>query len=398
MSKRKKQHYIPKFYMRNFSNQYNTFNLVNMDNKKYNKDIPCASQFQEKYYYGQDEIWEKKLSCLESKWAIIFSKIIKDKNYYPNDEEIELIKMFALLQRNRILSRKKDMQEMKWDYAKTILEIEFKNTNNPLINHINNEEVMQEVKKTFLEKHSSDITQELLEDSEKNLGEINDLKLCIINYETNNDLISSDSPIIHYNLINTGFVGLAMVGLILMFPISSKKLIVLYDSKIYTNNIKKIKFINNETEVNILNAFQVISSDKFIFLKDSNKIKDVLKIRSKYLKNRDWYIKQRNCGVFGDDKSKVIFNHFPYINLKYEFSFLKTIPRIKRYATRDIISFTRNKDKKYLTQMDDRIAIVSSNILNKIDIDLGLSKGIKPNIKEMKNFKKFMIDYWNDDL
>ena len=65
----------------------------------------------------------------------------------------------------------------------------------------------------------------------KHLTYIEDLKLLIINYDTQGELISSDVPVIALNPFHPPSTGWGCMGLILFFPVAPNKLVVLYDSK-----------------------------------------------------------------------------------------------------------------------------------------------------------------------
>jgi hypothetical protein len=75
MGNKRKQHYVPQFYMKAFANCENKFYVYKTD-KDEMIDIPVfyGNQCQKKYFYGEDSIWENKLALMEQKWAKVIKK------------------------------------------------------------------------------------------------------------------------------------------------------------------------------------------------------------------------------------------------------------------------------------------------------------------------------------
>ena len=87
----KKQHYVPKFYLKYFARDDKCFSILNINNYKIIEKAPYMNQCHEKYFYDKDNQYESMLSTLEYKWASLFDKIIK-QDYFPNNNEKNLIK------------------------------------------------------------------------------------------------------------------------------------------------------------------------------------------------------------------------------------------------------------------------------------------------------------------
>lgn len=67
MPEKKKQHYVPQFYMRLFSDENDRFAVFNIGLKKTIYPVPYNHQCYENYYYGKDGVWENRLSDMEKK-------------------------------------------------------------------------------------------------------------------------------------------------------------------------------------------------------------------------------------------------------------------------------------------------------------------------------------------
>ena len=106
MEKKKRQHYVPQFYLRNFVREDNCFTILNIKAEKIIENEPYQKQCYEDYYYGNDEIWENKLGKIENDAALIIAKINEQSCYYPkgkeiinltNENEVKMLNVFQLI-------------------------------------------------------------------------------------------------------------------------------------------------------------------------------------------------------------------------------------------------------------------------------------------------------------
>ena len=111
MPEKKKQHYIPKMYMKLFANDNGAVNIFNIKSEKKIPDVPYADQCYKDYYYGHDLIWENKLGIMEKEWDNIFLKLSKDNAYSLDSNDISLIRQFALYQRHRTVGNNEYLKE-----------------------------------------------------------------------------------------------------------------------------------------------------------------------------------------------------------------------------------------------------------------------------------------------
>ena len=95
---------------------------------------------------------------------------------------------------------------------------------------------------------------------------IEDLDIAIIRCNTTKKLITSDMPVIVMNPFCIGKAGMANVGIIIMFPISPKILVVIYDGKIY-QSCKGDIIISNDSDVEKLICIRLLVQKNVFFLK-----------------------------------------------------------------------------------------------------------------------------------
>jgi Protein of unknown function (DUF4238) len=76
----KKQHYVPRFYLKNFAadQDQKTIHLYNMNRRLFRHNVGIKGQCHHDYFYGEDQILETVLQDIESKAAIIIKTALRD--------------------------------------------------------------------------------------------------------------------------------------------------------------------------------------------------------------------------------------------------------------------------------------------------------------------------------
>lgn len=388
MEKKKRQHYVPQFYLRNFVREDNKFTIFNIKSEKIIENAPYKKQCYEDYYYGDDEVWEEKLGTIESSAALIIAKINEQSNYYSDVEEIKILKKFILYQRYRTIRNKDNLLNMRWDGAKTYVEMNLRKEGKYV-----SENTLKVLKKEFEKRYGRIIPQQALEITANLLDNIEDLELLIIQYNNKtHNLISSDNPVIFYNPFYKRAVGLMNAGLIILLPISPSKLIVIFDSKMYQrykNN--KIVKLTNENEVKMLNIFQLIVAKEIVYFQ--NKCQAQF-IEIYYKKNKDKRALFEELGkpqVMGTDTNKMIAYPQHFIPIDYNFSFGKVHSKGIGFIENEIDWFPRKRDEVY----EDRMRTKPQIFRNLQPLK---GKFSKKNIKNIERFNRFIYDYWNNKL
>lgn len=256
MAEKKKQHFVPKFYMALFANLNKEFAVYNIEKRTCTYPVPYKNQCYKDYFYGKDGVWENKLSDLESKWADAFRFALEGRSL--SEEQIDLLKQFALYQRQRTLGQdifmKRQRCELLIEYGKSI--------------YANKGLTFDEKAKALCTARATEeiAPAENLQYIDEFISVVGDMGLVIINYQTKGHLISSDVPVIAINPFHKPTIGYGCMGLILLFPISPHNLVVIYDKKMYPRFKDKLYVnITNENEVKNLNALQLSSAEKILF-------------------------------------------------------------------------------------------------------------------------------------
>lgn len=388
MEKKKRQHYVPQFYLKNFVREDNKFTIFNIKSEKIIENAPYTKQCYENYYYGDDEVWEEKLGVIESRVALVIAKINEQSNYYPNVEEIKILKKFILYQRYRTIRNKDNLLNIRWNGAKTYVEMNMRKEGKYV-----SENILKVLKKEFEKRYDRIIPQQALEITANLLDNIEDLELLIIQYNNKiQHLISSDNPVVFYNPFYKRAIGLMNAGLIILLPISSSKLIVIFDSKMYQrykNN--KIVKLTNENEVKMLNIFQLIVAKEIVYFQSKSQAQFIEIYYKKNKDKRELFEELGKPQAMGTDTNKTIAYPQQFIPIDYNFSFGKVHSKGIGFIENEIDWFPRNKDEVYEDRMRTKPQIFKNLPLLK-------GKFSKKNIKNMERFNRFVYDYWNNKL
>ena len=298
LANKKKQHFVPQFYLKKFSDNNGFLNVYNIPKDKTINHAHFSSQCKSDYYYGDDLVWENTLQSFESGWGAAFNSIL---NGDFSDSVIKEMKSFAVFQYQRSKCNNDFKIDERTEVAKKIFETYCENKEWDF-----SDEAIEKAVKDYTDDSLGSVPQFSLEMASDLSDVIDDLSALVITYNTKNELITSDNPVILINRFCEGTTGFACLGLIIFFPISPKKLVVFYDSKIYPKfSDKKNITINNENEVLNLNAFQLISAENIVLYKDSLKFIDFHKAFS--TRNRNLAIEKAH--MLGAKEQRLIINN-----------------------------------------------------------------------------------------
>lgn len=262
---KKNQHYIPQFYLKNFSvnNNRNQIGLYNLHNKIYRLDATIKNQASAKYFYGKDLDIENYFQKIEHNASLIIRNII-NKEILPeknSDNHFDLFHFLFLLDvRNPV--RIKSLIEGKSKMLERVCKIDSK---------FDIEQYKEFDDTRFNVQMGLSIAIEMILFN-------SDLELKVFKNVTNKPLITSDYPVIRYNqfyekrkvnLDSSNSYG--NIGIQLLLPLSPNYCLVIYDSNIYKIGNKKSRFVNisNPKSIKNINKLQVTNCEKQIYFDDN---------------------------------------------------------------------------------------------------------------------------------
>ncbi|MGQ8826946.1 DUF4238 domain-containing protein [Bacillus sp. NA_146.1] len=259
MAEKNRQHYVPQFYLRHFSNTGKAIGTFHIARSKYIPNASIKDMCQKHNFYGSDNEIENFLDKEIERKAAIILKGILETNTFPrkSTEEYRHLIRFLLVSEGRNLK--------------------FADSNNNIVDFIM-KSILKETTE-FKDKNLDDIKIGLkqspvlgIQYSLEMVPFLMDLKPLLIVEKTGaRKFITSDNPLVRYNpfYINKcyecGF-GYPNRGIQLFFPISPEKCILLYDQYAYDipeeNNgvliLKKAREVDKLNELFYLNAYNNI--------------------------------------------------------------------------------------------------------------------------------------------
>ncbi len=386
MADKKKQHYVPKFYMRRFLCDPNRYYLFNIEKNKNYGPVPYKDQCYEDYFYGKDKIWEDKLSIKERNWENAFNRFISGD--YSSDV-ITLLKEFAIFQKGRTVDQVEKQidinAEMVFQQMKMIID------HDKTIN--DKEKYYVEAKNRALESTKQNMTPNaLLDIFEKIVDTIEDLSFTHLQFQTKEKLISSDNPIIMLNTF-TNNVGFGNIGLIIMFPISPNDLIIFYDDKIYCK-------LRNHQNIKIKNEYVTKKINKMVFCNSNNLVYSPVDFK-KYLFDDElfnWWKKNQDIKCVSTASTKndaIVAVHYPnlqYTNDLYLFDIESKFDAVNNdFRTPVPRKFDVGFKEKLKREMTDIPKILSRSKDDIID-----DAYIYNYEKGHKKYYELMMEYWGE--
>lgn len=266
MAKKKKHHYVPRFYLKRFSSdpEGKIIGLYNHKSNVFIQEAPLKHQACQKFLYGEDDEIENALAKMESNVARMFYYWTEEMALYPPPIEsngFKLLKRFILYQAFRTPKSGNNLMQSLNDGMRIIVK-EFM------------PDLWQKIEGGKL-VHESPVLLSLLNSMEhENLLSYLDCKFIVNLSEL--PLITSDAPVIFYNQLMEaagnyiGATALVAKGLQIFYPIHPRLIVCLYDSNVYDlgNGCKNCCSIESIDEIHQLNGLQFINSESQLFFDD----------------------------------------------------------------------------------------------------------------------------------
>lgn len=318
MNKKKRQHFVPRFYLKYFSKDGKNIGAWHIKSKKYIPKSSISKQAQKNYFYSKEPELEKGLELIESRASIILKEVI-DNNKLPRRFSIkhEILICFVVSLESRTEYSGEELNERINKLDKLI--------------HKDNQKFKRSLEEFKIGiKNPATFT---LRTSIEHFPIISDLKYKIIINNTKTPFITSDNPVILQNDFlkrrnwPLGKIGLASLGLQILLPLNNKKYIIFYDNRIYNvgNFFRKKIIINSKDDIDSFNKLVFLNANKTIYFKNDISFKKYLKRLDKELDKerakREVFMKEF-INESNKNKSLIIGNKH-MININYNFPFIK---------------------------------------------------------------------------
>ncbi len=331
----KKQHYVPQFLLNHFAcdgSQGNRINIFDMDRSEVRYNQPVRGVFSQNYFYGKDNQVENLLAeVIEGPASSLVKKIVSG-NFNIISEDLLTLHRFILSLYFRTPEASKRVSGFVNSQLESIVREGLS------LNGFDPEEASAGKFQFNQDKLASAITISGALFPEF----LGDLEYHIIKNETSSEFYISDHPVFIYNwlyrdLEDPAVTSITAIGLQIFLPLSPKITLCLYDPKVYGYGERtSVTCISNDSDIEILNSFQVINSDSIIgfYSRESE-----AHIRQLYERYKDIKLHQYESGMLStkkEGKGKIRSTHLVFTRqakLEKMPSFIKIKIESKGYAS-----------------------------------------------------------------
>lgn len=270
VAEKKKQHYVPQFYLRNFSwgKDRLPIKLFNIQRGDHFTAGNLKGQCYEDYFYGKDLVIENMFGTIEGRVSPIVDQIVAGGGppvRYSVDHDALLT--FVLFQYGRTKHAGEAADEQVDKLAKTAL------AKDERIEPEHLEMIKIGLKNPFA------LTLRAVSHS---LPIAHDLQIKIAINRTPIRFVTSDHPVVFYNQYGEERVirsntGLASKGLQIFYPVSPQHMVVLYDEKIYKMGGRKATSVEvtSVTDVQQLNDLQWLNALENIYFDNAQPLSEI---------------------------------------------------------------------------------------------------------------------------
>lgn len=315
-------HYVPQFYLRNFSGN-NSIGVYNFADRRFTDEDSIKSVAGRNFLYGKDDKLENWFRNLESKWAPIIKSMLESEMLPVDSIEFTYLLMFVYLSDVRTAEKADDYKKSTLEEAKRIVTMV---------------SAQDDTELTGDEIESLDVTIDrpnlsYIEGMKDLIRIMSDLCSLLIINESEVGFLTSDNPVAKYNqwFMERNYkhpYGFGHMGFQCFIPLSPRICFCLYDETVYKNQFSKksrvrLYDVSNVEELNklfIQNAYKEIYYEK-----DSRDWLDKnMKIKKEYEKD-EWIMGSPQYGYLQKVSNRCVFDYFK-ISIFKTVSFFKTAP------------------------------------------------------------------------
>jgi len=265
MARQKKHHYVPRFYLKLFSESGLSVNLFNILSERAVIGANLKNQCYRNYFYGKDSRTEDALSLIEGVMSGIIRSVISDCVLPPKTSEDRVtFLLYILIQNARTVYSSDALDEQLDKLMKHLIEPQIKEMNLDA-EQLHRIKITHENSARFGLAVATPLYPLLI-----------DLEWKLLRASDRNEFITSDNPVVFYNQLlfikrYASNTGLSLKGLQVFFPIGPKHMLILYDSEVYRVGSRRSTIIDvsNSRDIEQLNRLQFVSALENIYFRDA---------------------------------------------------------------------------------------------------------------------------------
>lgn len=342
MAEKKRQHYVPRFYLRFFGvpkqrlgSPSSTIGLFNIPRRLLVPNASIANQCAADWFYGKSDNLEDSFSKLEASWSALLHAMCNDKLVPARGEEEHIsLRMFVATQMLRTSRTAEDARESV-RLTKRIVESHGRSL--PAATQI-----------LAGDDDAIDLT---LSQSSSVAEAMIDLGVALLVAPEADPLVTSDNPVFRYNLYSedsrgVGTIGAASEGLLIFLPLSPEICILFYDPSVYKTSPKDRTTINLIPEdVFTLNGLQYVNAEANVYFSRGFTSRYFSRLADSYGKARQEIgMRAVEASQIGDPRHGLIHIYSNTPNLHLGLSFLGIRRRARRLPVGRRINRVRHQD------------------------------------------------------
>jgi Protein of unknown function (DUF4238) len=321
----KRQHYVPRFVLRNFSRNGTQIPLLHLATGKRVPDASIARQCYGDYFYGDDDVLEQSFSNEEAKWSQFFGDLDPARFERLDGNQLALLRLFAMYQHARTLGAAEHVNEMHSSLARMALKDKLARDQRPTFTAADIE---------GLSIRLTNAPYQSIWQAVQSMPCFIDLSAKFIYTERTPGFVISDNPAVVYNQFVEKHEhlrhfptshGLLVKGLQMFVPLSPNMTLALFDPAVYEYGGKKTVCRAGPGDVAFLNRMQAVSASSCVYFREDRITDEVLVDLAATRKRHPSIYEQKAAFIEREDggSNRVFFTYRPDIRLGASLSFIR---------------------------------------------------------------------------
>lgn len=265
---KKSHHYVPQFYLKNFSRNKKSVGMYINSYAKFISHASIKEQACKDFLYGKSNDIEDSLMVIETGASNIIKSVIQSLTLpRHNSEDYNLLMLFLLISENRVLRKADSLTHLMTEQSKVIAR---------MYKAHGRLDVSDEIIDELYVSH--DIPNLMpIQTAIKTYPVLLDLNSAILISDNDRSFITSDNPVTRYNYMYVardyqlrGY-GLGNMGIQIFYPISPKLCIYVYDGVMYRSKVVNGQniIIRKGKQIDELNKLFYLNSYDYIFFSEN---------------------------------------------------------------------------------------------------------------------------------